>query len=106
MLFRATLFLFFALWGISALIGPAQSAEDWTCNARSEVIDALVAEYDEQLTEVHKIKGKGLLEFHVSPKQGTWTALLTKKNGISCVLAVGEGIDPAKAGALTTGSPI
>ncbi len=89
-----------------AALPSAHGAEDTACNDRSVLIDTLIADYGEQLTEVHKIKGKGLLEFHVSPKQGTWTALLTKGNGISCVLAVGDGIDPAKTLGLATGSPI
>ena len=89
-----------------AALPSAHGAEDEACNTRSVMIDTLITLYGEQLTEVHEIGGKGLLEFHVSPKEGTWTALLTKGNGISCVLAVGEGIDPAKTGDLAAGSPI
>lgn len=98
--------MFIALPLMLAVLPSAHGAEDKACNDRSVMIDTLVAVYGEQLTEVHKIEGKGLLEFHVSHKEGTWTALLTKGNGISCVLAVGEGIDPAKTWDLATGSPI
>jgi hypothetical protein len=84
----------------------AYGAEARACLNRSVMIDTLISEYGEQLAEVREIKGKGLLEFHVSPKDGTWTALLTKSNGVSCVLGVGEGIDPSKTEALQVGYPI
>lgn len=84
----------------------AYGAEARACLNRSVMIDTLITEYGEQLAEVREIKGKGLLEFHVSPKDGTWTALLTERNGVSCVLAVGEGIDPSKTEALQVGYPI
>ncbi len=83
-----------------AALPRAHGAEARACLDRSVMVDTLITEYGEQLAEVREIKGKGLLEFHVSPKEGTWTALLTNGHGVSCVLAVGEGIDPAKTQAV------
>jgi hypothetical protein len=76
---------------------PTRGAESIACFDRSVMIDTLIHEYGEQLTEVREFTGKGLLEIHVSAEDGTWTALLTDYQGVSCVLAVGEGIEPAKA---------
>ncbi len=84
-----------------AALPRAHGAEVKACLDRSVMVDTLIAEYGEQLAEVREIKGKGLLEFHISPKEGTWTALLTNGHGVSCVLAVGEGIDPAKTQAVS-----
>jgi hypothetical protein len=89
-----------------AALPRAHGAEARPCLDRSMMIDTLIAEYGEQLAEVREIKGKGLLEFHVSPKEGTWTALLTNGNGVSCVLAVGEGIDPDKTETLSIDHPL
>ncbi len=89
-----------------AALPRAHGAEARPCLDRSMMIDTLISEYGEQLAEVREIKGKGLLEFHVSPKEGTWTALLTNGNGVSCVLAVGEGIDRDKTEILSIDSPI
>ena len=89
-----------------AALPRAHGAEVKACLDRSVMVDTLIAEYGEQLAEVREIKGKGLLEFHVSPNEGTWTALLTNVKGVSCVLAVGEGIDPAKTQALVAAYPI
>ena len=84
----------------------AYGAEASPCLDRSVMIDILITNYGEQLAEVREIKGKGLLEFHVSPKDGTWTVLLTYPIGVSCILAVGEGIDPTETRVLPIGSPI
>lgn len=89
-----------------AVEAPAYGSEPRECRDRSVMIDALIEEYGEQLVEVHEIMGEGLLEFHVSPEDGTWTALLTRRNGVSCVLGFGEGIDPSKTLALKVGLPI
>jgi hypothetical protein len=72
-------------------------AQQRLCIDRSHMIDTLVDQYGEQLAEVHEIKGTGLLEFHVSPEEGTWTALITDEENVSCVLATGEGLDPEKS---------
>ncbi|MDH3242532.1 MAG: hypothetical protein OEO83_17905 [Alphaproteobacteria bacterium] len=103
MKFRFTLLL------LPLMLAPANhavSADTTPCLVRSMMIDTLISDYGEQLAEVREIKGTGLLEFHVSPKDGTWTAVLTKPNGMSCVLAVGEGIDPAKTVTLGAGTDI
>ena len=94
MLKRLSILLLPALLAAPISIGPAMAAQDddTQCLDRSKMVEALVDEYGEQLAEVHEIRGKGLLEFHVSPDDGTWTALITKK-GVSCVLATGEGLD-------------
>ena len=89
-----TLILLPLLLAISPL---AHGARTTACLERSTMIDTLVQDYGEQLAEVRKIKDEGLLEFYVSPDEGNWTAVLTSPMGISCVLAVGEGLDPAKS---------
>ncbi len=86
-----------------AALPRAHGAEVRACLDRSVMVDTLITQYGEQLAEVREIKGTGLLEFHVSAQEGTWTALLTNGAGVSCVLAVGEGIDPANSGASPVG---
>jgi hypothetical protein len=72
-------------------------AEAHVCYDRSNMIDTLINTYGEQLAEAHEIEDRGLLEFHVSPTDGSWTALITNADGKSCVLASGEGLDPNKS---------
>ncbi len=40
------------------------------------------------------IENYGLVEVLRSPSKGTWTIILTKTSGISCMLAAGEGLGP------------
>lgn len=95
MLKRIGLLLLPALLAAPVFAGTAMIAQagDNLCLDRSRMVDALVDKYGEQLAEVHQVKGRGLLEFHVSPSDGTWTALITEE-GVSCVLATGEGLPP------------
>lgn len=88
---------------LMAIAPETARAQQTVCIDRSHMIDTLIDEYGEQLAEVHEIKGTGLLEFHVSPTDGTWTALITDEDNVSCVLATGDGIDPEKSLHLETG---
>lgn len=82
------------------------AAEEVTCLDRSRMIETLVDQYGEQLVEVREVAGEGLLEFHVSPEDGSWTALLTDEDDVSCVIAVGEGIDADRFPVIQTGYEI
>ncbi len=84
----------------------AYGAEARACLDRSVMIDILITNYGEQLAEVREIKGKGLLEFHVSSDVGSWTAVLTSFEGISCVLATGQGLEPKTSHIVEVGHEI
>ncbi len=76
---------------------PSIAAAQTVCVDRADMLDRLAAEYGEQLTEVKMIKDYGLVEVLRSPSKGTWTIILTKPSGISCVLAAGEGLSPTRS---------
>jgi hypothetical protein len=65
------------------------------CLSRPDLVSLLVSQYGEQLVEVHSTS-RGLLEFHVSPTDGSWTAVVTDGGGTSCVIASGDDVDPSK----------
>ncbi len=83
------LWLTLALFAGSSSIVPAQMF----CVERRDMLDRLASEYGEELIEVKVMEEHGLLEMLKSPTKGTWTLLLTKPGGISCVLATGNGLD-------------
>ena len=92
------LLLILALFAGSSSIVAAQMF----CVERGDMLDRLASEYGEELIEVKMTEERGLLEVLKSPTKGTWTLLLTKPSGISCVLATGRGLgtdeeDPEKA---------
>jgi hypothetical protein len=68
-------------------------AAQMLCVERVDMLDRLASEYGEELIEVKMMEEYGLLEVLKSPTRGTWTLLLTKPGGISCVLATGKGLD-------------
>ena len=82
------LLLSLALFAGSSSIVAAQM---W-CVERVDMLDRLASEYGEELIEVKMIEDHGLLEVLKSRTKGTWTLLLTKPGGISCVLATGRGL--------------
>ncbi len=59
----------------------------------ADMLDRLASEYGEELIEVKMLEEHGLVEVLTSPTKGTWTLLLTRPGGISCVLAAGNGLD-------------
>ncbi len=82
------LLLTLALFAGSSSIVAAQML----CVERVDMLDRLAFEYGEELIEVKMIEEHGLLEVLKSRTKGTWTLLLTKPGGISCVLAMGRGL--------------
>ena len=82
------LLLSLALFAGSSSIVAAQML----CVERVDMLDRLASEYGEELIEVKMIEDHGLLEVLKSPTMGTWTLLLTRPGGISCVLATGRGL--------------
>ncbi len=82
------LLLTLALFAGSSSIVAAQML----CVERVDMLNSLASEYGEELIEVKVIEDHGLLEVLKSPTKGTWTLLLTKPGGVSCVLATGNGL--------------
>ncbi|MCH6577315.1 MAG: hypothetical protein IH807_05760 [Proteobacteria bacterium] len=82
------LLLALALFAGSSSIVAAQML----CVERVDMLDRLASEYGEELIEVKMIEDHGLLEVLKSRTKGTWTLLLTRPGGISCVLATGRGL--------------
>ena len=68
-------------------------AAQMLCVDRVDMLNRLASEYGEELIEVKMMEEHGLLEVLKSRSKGTWTLLLTKPGGISCVLATGKGLD-------------
>ena len=83
------LLLTLALFAGSSSIVAAQML----CVERVDMLNRLASEYGEELIEVKMMEEYGLMEVLKSPTKGTWTLLLTKPGGISCVLATGNGLD-------------
>lgn len=59
------------------------------CGPRGAVIDALKGEYGERVL-FRALSEHGLLEFYANVETGTWTALMSRPEGVSCLMDAGE----------------
>ena len=74
----------------SLAVASPVAAQEANCVDRGRLIDALQGKYGEHQRGLGLIDAQNALELHVG-KDGAWTLILTKTNGVSCV--VGTGID-------------
>lgn len=75
---------------VLALTAFAGSATAQTvCNERTKFVDQLAGKYSENTVALGLVNNGSVLEILASNK-GSWTILVTKPDGISCVVATGE----------------
>lgn len=84
-------FLVAALIGAAALspVGLASAQTPWI--DRDEVVEKLGAEYAEAPTAMGLASNGGVIELFTAPGGATWTLVLTMPNGLSRIVADGEG---------------
>jgi hypothetical protein len=88
-----------------AAIAPAPASAQEACGTR----EAVVAKLSEKYGEVRR--GGGLssptevFEIWASATTGSWTILKTTPNGLSCIMAVGNGWQDDAGDLTTAGSP-
>jgi hypothetical protein len=60
------------------------------CAERAEVVARLAERFGETLRSVGLQRGDAVVEVYSSEATGTWTILLTRPDGLTCLLAAGE----------------
>jgi hypothetical protein len=80
------------LFGMVATGPPARAA---TCALRDVIVEKLATAFDETLAATGLQNETTMIEIWSSDKSGTFTILLTRPNGISCVVSAGEYWTPA-----------
>lgn len=83
-LFKAAL-----VFGAAAL-APPLAAQTALCLPREALVASLEAQYSETLAGGGLQSGTRLIELWRSKDSGTFTILLTRPDGISCVVATGQ----------------
>lgn len=74
---------------IGAIALPA-SATQAICGNHRDVLDRLKQAYSETPVSIGVASNGAIIEVLAS-SQGTWTIVMTQPNGVSCLMAVGEG---------------
>ena len=87
---------------------PAADAEETrACAERSRVVQKLAEKFGETLRSLGLHRDDGVVEIYSSEETGTWTILMTRPDGMSCLLAAGQRWeqDVASAGASPAATP-
>lgn len=61
-----------------------------TCAARAQVIERLSAQFGETPRGIGLRQNDGLVEVFASEKTGSWTILMTRPDGQTCLVAAGQ----------------
>lgn len=73
-------------------VPPEQAAAP--CAARKDIVAKLAERYGETLQSIGLNRDNGLMEVYASEKTGSWTILLTKPDGLACLVASGGMWEP------------
>jgi hypothetical protein len=82
---------------LAAALAPAAVHAEETksmkaeCYERSNLLYSLATEFNERLDQARRVGKSGLLESFKSD-EGTWTIVYSDDEGLSCVLAMGDGL--------------
>ena len=75
------------VFGMAAMAPPAHAQV--SCAARSDIVTWLTRDHAEKLNAIGMKTDHQLVEIWSSDKTGTWTILLSKADGVSCIIAGG-----------------
>ncbi len=89
---REYVVFFTALMAVFLCVQPASAA---VCSQRDKFKAFLETKYGEKAHAFGKISGTAVMELYVS-KSGTWTVLMTRANGVSCLIAAGNNFEQLK----------
>lgn len=86
-------------FGLAAATPVAEAETRTACAERKSVIARLADRYGETLQSIGLQSNSAVVEVYASAATGTWTILMTRPDGISCLIASGEMWQPDVAGA-------
>ncbi len=77
--------------GFALIASTAMAQAQPQCNQRDNVLALLAKKYKETPVAAGVTNTGGLVEVLTDIKSGTWTIIVTTPQGISCLVAAGEG---------------
>ena len=77
---------------LSLMAGPV--AAQTNCAPHADVVERLAAGYGEYRQSIGLAADNTVMEIYASLETGTWTIVVTRANGIACLVAAGRGYEP------------
>jgi hypothetical protein len=77
--------------GFAFLASTAMAQAQPQCNERDNVLELLAKKYKETPIAAGVTNTGGLVEVLTDHRSGTWTIIVTTPQGMSCLVAAGEG---------------
>lgn len=90
---KASAFHFAFLMAILLVPGGASAQNLRNCAPREAVIDRLATGYGETRQVMWLAANNQVLEVFASIETGTWTITVTMPNGLTCLVASGQGFE-------------
>jgi hypothetical protein len=90
---------------LGALLARAALGEGQPCGDRTSILTRLGERYGETRRGAGLMADVGVLEIYSNPDTGSWTILLTNPNGLTCLIAAGEGWVQDAPATKTPGEP-
>ena len=78
------------LVGLTALPAAAEEAQEPVCGVHQDVLEWFKHSYRETPVSIGLAANGTVIEV-LKSAEGTWTIVMTQPNGISCLMAAGEG---------------
>ena len=76
----------------AAALIPTAAASAEVCDQRTKVLGQLARKYQEAPVAIGVTDTGGLVEVLATSDGSTWTIIVTTPQGVSCLLATGEGL--------------
>ena len=103
-MYKRLLFASFLAAGVAALAATPAKAQ-MACGERTAIIAKLGKDYGEVRRGGGLAGSSAVFELWASKATGTWTILRTGTDGMSCVMAVGDGWQDELSALIPSGDP-
>lgn len=75
------------------------------CAARAEVLDQLSSKYGEARQAMGLAANATVMELHANAQDGSWTITITRADGVTCLMASGQGFETLAEPTPAKGAP-
>lgn len=88
---------------VVSLLAAAPAASQNACASRDQVLTRLSEKYGETRQSIGLAQNSGVFEVFASHETGSWTILMTRPDGVTCLVASGQAFEQQAELAVVTG---